>query len=153
LGVLDISSATEQTVVMDSRLSRPYPPGRLELNNLYYPDAVPGDDDIVYTGRHRDRLQQTATLIPSSEDSDIGPESGTTYTVELRTLGGGLIDSGTGLSSPSYTFTEAAMGANYGRLRLLAWSTRDSLDSLQNHDFEFTRAGYGTAYGYAYGGA
>jgi hypothetical protein len=152
-GTLDIGSAVEQTVVMDSRLSRPYPPGRLELNNGYYADAVPGDADIVVTGQHRDRLQQTATLIPSSEDSGIGPEAGTTYTIELRTLVGGLIDSDTGLSAPSYTLTEAAMGSNYGRLRVLMWSTRDSLDSYQTHDFEFTRAGYGTAYGYAYGGA
>lgn len=153
LGTLAIGTAVEQTVTMDSRLSRPYPPGRLELNNDFYPDSVPGDADIVVSWRHRDRLQQTATIIGTEVDSDIGPEAGTTYTVELRTQGGSLVSSATGLAGTTHTFTLASMGANYGRLRVLLWSTRDSLDSFQTHDYEFTRAGYGAGYGYAYGGA
>lgn len=152
LGTLAIGSAVEQTVTVDARLSRPYPPARLEFGNRYYKDTVRGDQNLVVSWRHRDRLQQTATLIGSAVDSNIGPEATTTYTIELRTQGGSLISSTTGLTGITHTFTLAAMGANYGRLRLLLWSVRGGLDSFNKHDFEFTRAGYGTGYGYAYGG-
>ena len=152
-GTLDISAATEQNVTLNSRLSRPYPPARIELNGNWYPETVPGDQDLVVTWRHRDRLQQTATIIGGEVDSDIGPEGGTTYTVELRTAGGTLVSSATGISANTHTFTLASMGSNYGYLRVLLWSVRDSLDSYQAHDYQFYRAGYGTGYGLYYGGS
>lgn len=152
LGTLAEGSAPAQTVTMAQRLSRPYPPGRLRINTQAYPASVRGDQDIVVGWAHRDRLQQTATII-DTEAGDIGPEAGTTYTVELRTEGGTLISSATGLTGTTHTFTLAAMGANYGRLRVRVWSVRGGLASLRMHDWLFTRAGYGTAYGYSYGGA
>jgi hypothetical protein len=152
LGTLAIGSAVQQTAVMDARLSRPYPPARLGLQSTYYKADIIGNQDLIVTWRHRDRLQQTASLIGSDVNSDIGPEATTTYTIELRTQSGTLISSATGLTGITHTFTLAAMGANYGRLRVLLWSVRGGLDSYTKHDYEFTRAGYGTGYGYSYGG-
>ena len=152
-GTLAIGSAVEQTETMVGRLSKPYPPGRLELNNEYYNDSIPGDQDLIVSWRHRDRLQQTATLVSSDFDGDIGPEANTTYNISLLTLGGSTIASQTGITGNTHTFTLAQMGANYGRLRIQLSSHRDGLTCLQTHDFEFTRAGYGTGYGYAYGGS
>jgi hypothetical protein len=152
LGTLAEGSAPAQTVVMAQRLSRPYPPGVFRINSQAYPNSVRGDQDIVVSWAHRDRLQQTATIV-DTEAASIGPEAGTTYTVELLTEGGTVISSVTGLTGTNHTFTLAAMGANYGRVRVSVRSVRDGLDSFQRHDWLFTRAGYGTAYGYSYGGA
>lgn len=152
LGTLAIGSAPAQTVTMNSRLSRPYPPARLVLNSTYFNPVIQGDVDLVVSWRHRDRLQQTATLIGSAVDSNIGPEAGTTYTIELRTLGGTLISTLTGITGTTHTFTLAQMGTNYGELRVLLWSLRDGLTSFTIHDFQFTRTGYGVGYGNQYGG-
>ncbi|WGH15496.1 virion structural protein [Pseudomonas phage PA_LZ02] len=151
-GTLDIASATTQTVTIVGRAYKPYPPGKLRVNGLAYPDAVRGDQNLTVAWTHRDRLQQTATLV-DTEAASIGPEAGTTYTCRLLTQGGSVIVSHTGLTDLTDTFTLAEMGSNYGRLRVQLWSVRDGVASLQVHDWEFTRAGYGAGYGYAYGGA
>ena len=151
-GTLLIGSATEQTVTMTSRQTRPYAPGSLKLNGAIYPDSIASTVDLVVNWKHRDRLQQTATLIDSFTNTDIGPEVGTTYTVELRTQAGALISTATGLTGTTHTFTVATVAANYGRLRVILWSLRDGYTSHSSFDFEFTRSGYGTGYGYSYGG-
>lgn len=137
-GTLAIGSATTQTVGIQARMGRPYPPQQLRLNSLAYPSSIAGDVNLSVDWVHRDRLQQTASLV-NTEAGTIGPEAGTSYTIELRTAGGTLISSATGLTGVSHTFTLAAMGANYGSLRVLLWSTRDGVDSLQKHDWTFTR--------------
>ncbi|WVW77193.1 putative tail protein [Stenotrophomonas phage vB_SmaS_Bhz54] len=150
-GTLDIASAPTQTVTIASRHVKPYPPGQFRINSQAYPDTVRGDQDIMVSWAYRDRLQQTATLIDESAGS-IGPEAGTTYTCRLLTAGGSVLVTHAGLTGASDTFTLAEMGANYGRLRIQLWSVRDGVQSLQMHDWEFTRSGYGAGYGYAYGG-
>ena len=151
-GTLSVGSATAQLVTIQARPGRPYPPQKLRIGSLAYPDTLRGDVDIVVTWVHRDRLQQTATLV-NTESVSIGPEAGTTYTCQLLTQSGTVISTQTGLSGTTHTFTLATMGSNYGRLRVKLWAVRDGLDSFQSHDWEFTRSGYGAGYGYSYGGA
>ena len=137
-GQLPIESATAKTVTMNQRQYRAYPPAKLTLNTLSYPASITATENLVVAWAHRNRLQQTATIIDDIENS-ITPESGTAYTIELRTLAGTLISSQTGITGTTHTFTTATMGANYGQLRVLLWSVRDSLDSFQKHDYTFTR--------------
>ncbi len=152
-GTLAEGSAPVQTVTIQARSSRPYPPQQLRINTQAYPDTVRGDQNITVTWVHRDRLQQTATLV-DTEASSIGPEANTTYTCRLLTQGGSVIATHAGLTGVvTDTFTLAEMGSNYGRLRIQLWAVRDGIQSLQMHDWEFTRSGYGTGYGYSYGGA
>lgn len=151
LGTLDLASAPTQSVAIVARQYKPYPPGRFRINSQAYPDTVRGDQDITVSWTHRDRLQQTATLVDEAAGS-IGPEAGTTYTCRLLTAGGSVLVTHSGLTGTGDTFTLAEMGANYGRLRIQLWSVRDGVQSLQMHDWEFTRSGYGAGYGYAYGG-
>lgn len=151
-GTLAEGSAPAQTLTIQARAPRPYPPGLFRINSQAYPDTVRGDQNITVGWAHRDRLQQTATLVPETAAS-IGPEAGTTYTCRLLTAAGTVLVTHTGLTGTSDTFTLAEMGANYGRLRIQLWSARSGIQSLQIHDWEFTRAGYGTGYGYSYGGA
>lgn len=151
LGTLALASAPTQSVSMVARQYKPYPPGQLRINSQAYPDAVRGDQNITVGWTHRDRLQQTATLVDETAGS-IGPEAGTSYTCRLLTAGGSVLVTHSGLTGTGDTFTLAEMGANYGRLRIQLWSVRDGVQSLQMHDWEFTRSGYGAGYGYAYGG-
>lgn len=137
-GTLAIGSAPEQTLVIGARPAKPYPPAKLRLNSTAYPASILGTVDLVVTWVHRDRLQQTVSLV-DTEAGSIGPEAGTTYTIELRTAGGTLISTATGLTGLTHTFTLAVMGANYGSLRVLLWSVRGGLASLQKHDWTFTR--------------
>lgn len=151
LGTLALASAPTQSVTMVARQHKPYPPGQFRINSQAYPDAVRGDQNITVGWTHRDRLQQTATLVDETAGS-IGPEAGTTYTCRLLMAGGSVLVTHSGLTGTGDTFTLAEMGANYGRLRIQLWSVRDGVQSLQMHDWEFTRSGYGAGYGYAYGG-
>lgn len=150
-GVLAIGSANIQYTAFVGRQAKPYPPQNLRLNNLFYNPTVRGDTNLVIDWSHRDRLQQTVSLVPATTGA-IGPEAGTTYSVQLFTEAGAYITGTTDLTGQTYTFTLAAIGANYGRLNVKLWAVRSTVASLYNHYFLFTRAGYGTGYGYAYGG-
>lgn len=151
LGTLALNSAVGQPVTIVARQAKPYPPGKFRINNVAYPFTVRGDGNISISWAHRDRLQQTASLI-GEEVSHIGPEVGTTYTCEFLSSSGSLVVSHTALAGNTDSFTLAEMGANYGRVRIRLWSVRNNLTSHQIHDWEFTRSGYGAAYGYSYGG-
>lgn len=137
-GTLLESSATAQTFVIQKRNIRPYVPQNFKLNGAAYPTSVLSTADIVVTWSHRDRLQQTATLIDTTS-GDIGPEAGTTYTCRVLLLAGTVIATHSALSVTITTFTLAELGANYGQLRIQLWATRGGVDSFQIHDFQFTR--------------
>lgn len=137
-GTLAIGSATQLSVSTTSRAYRPYPPQRVRINSVAYPPSVLGNVDIVVTWAHRDRLQQTATLI-DTEATSIGPEAGTTYTAEIRTADDTLIKAYSGITGTTATFTLADLGANYGVLRVKLWAVRDGHSSLQKHDIHLER--------------
>lgn len=81
-GQLDLSQAPEDTVVIAGRAAAPYPPGQVRINGSYFPDYLNGAA-LSMTWVHRDRKQETAGLV-SFYDGSIGPETGSTYTLELR---------------------------------------------------------------------
>jgi hypothetical protein len=86
--LLALADATEETVTMDSRAIRPYPPGDLQIDSVSYPElgASPANvwsADHVITWAHRDRLQQTDGNLYDYTDTDIGPEAGTTYRIDV----------------------------------------------------------------------
>ena len=151
-GTLAITSTTTQSRTLAARQARPYPPQRVRIGGLAYPNSVRGDADIIVTWAHRDRLQQTVSLV-GTETGSIGPEAGTTYTVRVLTSGGTVISTQSGLTTTTHTFTVAVLGGNYGALRIQLLSIRGGMDSHQTHDIPFLRAGYGATYGNSYGGA
>lgn len=153
LGTLPLNSAPTQTVEISARHNKPYPPGGLRINGTYYPNSVPGDQDITFNWYHRNRLQQTATLV-DTKTGNIGPEPGTTY--ELRVYqrpSNTLILELNGTTSLGATLDLATLGNYYGELEVQLWSVRDGIASHQKHVWNFVRSGYGTVYGLSYGGA
>jgi hypothetical protein len=85
---LSLSAATAGTVTMDSRAIRPYPPGDLQIDSISYPKPTDSPQlswaaDHTITWAHRDRLQQTDGTLYDYTDTDIGPEAGTTYRIDV----------------------------------------------------------------------
>lgn len=102
-GEIDIATATEMTIEPDQRFYRPYPPGKIRVNNEAYPDEI--TNDITVTWAHRDRLQQLASYV-DQEEASIGPEASTTYNVRVY-LDSDLVytqNAISGTSSTLYTF-------------------------------------------------
>lgn len=101
-GQLDISQAPEDIITIVGRAARPYPPANVRVNSSYFPTYLKAED-ISLQWVHRDRKQQTASLIGFTEGS-IGPESGVTYTAEFRGETGTLYRTYSGISGTSQTW-------------------------------------------------
>lgn len=150
-GVLAIGSAVSQQKTAVGRHNKPYPPGNLKFNNVAYPSSIRGDVDLVISWAHRDRLQQTATLLPTTYGS-VGPELNTQYTVEFYDSTNTLVSAVPSLTGITVTHMLAAFGGRFGLMYFRIKSIRDGISSYQYHNVSFYRAGYGAAYGIAYGG-
>lgn len=134
LGSLPLGAATTITLAGDQRQARPYPPGNLRVNGLTYPASA--SDALTITWAHRDRLQQTADFVAQTAAS-IGPEAGTTYSVELRNATTeSVVASATGLTGTSFAPT-INQGGTYP-LRVQVWAVRGGLESWQRQDFTLT---------------
>jgi len=133
LGELPLADAPEDTITLIGRMHLPYPPADVKLNAAYWPTTV-ALADLTLTWATRNRIQQTAGLIGFYTGS-ITTEAGVTYSGELRkTSDDSLLDSFTGISATTYTFTTAYIGEVYFKL----WSVRDGLDSWQAVTHTFT---------------
>lgn len=131
-GQLDPALVSIDSLTLQGRQGRPYPPGQLKIQGESYPDVAEGT--VVITWAHRDRLIQADQLIGTSE-GDIGPESGVTYIARLRRADtNAILAELTGIAG-----TTAAVGASYNGLvvvELLA--SRDGLESWQAHRHTLT---------------
>ena len=127
-GVLALSASSTDTVTMTARLSRPYPPGQFRINGGYYPSSVSGD--VTVSWAHRDRLQQTVDVIDQTA-GNIGPESGTTYTVRYYS-GSSLLKEVASISGTIVTITSAEL-SGVTSLRVDLFATRDGINSHQTH--------------------
>ncbi|WP_435609934.1 phage tail protein [Pseudomonas knackmussii] len=135
-GQLDPSLAATDTLSLQGRQGRPYPPAQVKVNSSYLPSTVSGD--VVLTYVHRDRLGQADQLIDATVGS-IGPESGTTYSARLlRVDTGAVLDSQSAVSATSITLSTDYVGQVQAEL----WSVRGALASLQTwrHTFNHTLA-------------
>jgi hypothetical protein len=103
LGELEIADAAADSLTMNRRHNRPYPPGKLRVNTLAYPEWIDGQAAFAVAWAHRDRLQQTAYLVQQDENS-IGPEAGTTYNLRIYGETDTLIRTYSGLSGTSQTY-------------------------------------------------
>lgn len=129
-GALDLSLAPIISITAQQRQHRPYPPGAFTINGASYPALANLVATVAWA--HRDRLQQTADVIEQDE-GNIGPEAGTTYTVEYRRADtNALLLSVTGISGTSYTLAAPLDGAFDLLVRL--WAVRGGVDSWHVHE-------------------
>ena len=79
---------------------------------------------------HRDRTQQTAYIVADTE-GNIGPEAGTTYTVEVRKVSdNSLVTSETGIIGTTATIDPLGQDM---QVYVDLWSVRDGYASWQKH--------------------
>ena len=153
-GTLDISLAPAQTVVIQGRQYKPYPPGNFKINTQYYPDKSHGP--LTTSWAHRDRLQQTAMLVDTTA-GNIGPEIGTTYSisVEGNPSSWASLRTVTGISTTSWDWTSEDTDVLDGTdsiQRIKLKSVRDGEDSYQEHVIIVERCGLGYNLGNYLGG-
>lgn len=138
-GVLQLDDAAVETLVFSNRASRPYPPGRFQIDGAYYPSNVSGPSFTV-TWAHRDRDAQTVGFDDYLTGS-IGPEVGVTY--RLRLFNGAALlrtyDMDGTTTSWSYPAADDNADGNPATLRVELCSVRDGLESLQSHSWSIGR--------------
>jgi hypothetical protein len=83
-----IASAPARGLTFLQRFARPYPPGRMRINDVafYANDRFTVASEIAptlaLTWRHRDRITQADQLV-SHEEANVGPEAGVTYRLRV----------------------------------------------------------------------
>jgi hypothetical protein len=120
-GRYPIDDAPVDHLDMDFRHARPYPPGAVQhylassptLLHWYTPSSLSytansGETPDTYylIWAHRDRLMQADKLVGHME-GDIGPESGTTYTVRIYDQQGALVRTETGITGTTWQWPYA----------------------------------------------
>jgi len=143
-GILPVSLAPEDSIVIDNRFIRPYPPGNFRLNDKLYPIFIRVGEDIEVTWNHRDRLQQTAYIV-EQEEGNIGPEEGTTYTIRMYDENDELLREETEIEGTSYIYTNTQEKEDLGldrlnsKLTIQLFSVRDEWESWQKHEHTIYR--------------
>lgn len=130
-GVLELSQAPTLNITLADRFDRPYPPAYFRINGSAYPDGMTIEGgSLNLSWYHRDRTQQTAYLVADTE-GNIGPEAGTTYTVEVRKVSdNSLVTSETGITGNTATIDPLGQDM---QVYVDLWSVRDGYASWQKH--------------------
>ena len=138
-GALAAGSAPVDTVVMDARAIRPYPPGNLRVDGTFEPGDWVGDYREI-TWAHRNRLTQTTGIFDDHLEGDIGPEMGVTYRLDVWGLDadgerqGAVLYTESGITDTSRTLdtTTITTVAGQKQVEVAVTSVRDGLDSWKS---------------------
>ncbi|CDM42377.1 hypothetical protein [Ectopseudomonas oleovorans] len=130
-GQLDPALAGTDSIALQGRQGRPYPPGQFRIGGVNYPASVEGG--VVLSWAHRDRLGQADQLIDTTM-GNIGPEAGTTYSCRLlRADNSAQLAIHAGLSDTTATLVTTYEGQVIAEL----WSVRGGLQSIQRQRWQF----------------
>lgn len=134
-GVVSLGDIAEQTVTMEQRAFRPYPPGDLRINTESYTPEAFYEDEIAISWAHRDRVQQTSGTFADHFDGDIGPEAGQVYRVQGY-IDGVLVHTEDDIAGTSTTWTPS----DGGLVKIEVHAKRDGVYSWQapSHEFFYT---------------
>jgi hypothetical protein len=150
-GTVPIGSVSAVSRAMASRAQKPYPPGNVQVNGVYWPVAT--KEDASLTWAHRIRTAQ-----PSVVQQDAGSVAGSiegNYTVEVR-VGGTLRQTYAALTGTSQVYTALQRltddkdGSKTVVFRLRA--INGSLEGTQRNTDAFLMGGMGMALGLEMGG-
>ena len=138
LGQLALDDGFVSQVAFASRAIRPYPAGKFRLDGLAYPVGKAIIDTVTLSWAHRDRVQQTDGFFYGEGADDIGPETGTTYRIEVDavhpddTVTASFYTEDVGLVT-SYRYDRAVNDypADTKQLVFRVFSVRDGYDSWQ----------------------
>lgn len=136
---IPVEASPPHELTFNWRHFRPYPPGNVKCVGTAWYNGVKemalGVDTLTWTWAHRDRILQADQLVGHFE-TDIGPEPGTTYEIEVRDPDGNLLRSVTGIATNGWVYTRSmAEGDAFAAPEAFVdlWSVRDGLRSLQKY--------------------
>lgn len=150
-GQLDPSLAGTDSLTFAQRQYRPYPPGRLLINNTVLGvTRISGGLQVNWAHRHR--ILQADQLLEHGA-GNVGPESGTTYTIRIYN-GTTLRRTVAGITGTSWTYAagDAAADGPIQSLRFTLTSVRDGIEAFQAYDLTLQRWGAGFQLGLSVGG-
>ena len=142
--ILATADAPVDTFTMASRAIRPYAPGNLKIDTVSYPPLISAGGvfysaDHTLTWAHRDRLQQTGAIIEDHTATDIGPEAGTTYRIDVYAVldddSEVALGSFAGITGTSYTMSPSAVDPvpdATASVNFKVTAVRDGYDSWQS---------------------
>lgn len=138
--LLTLAEAIEDTITVNQRLMRPYPPGNVKVNaNSIYALANPYLEPVI-SWSHRDRIVQADTLVGHGEGS-VGPEPDTKYNIRiLQADGVTLIRNVPEIDADTWTYTTAFQTADGLPTNIVVTleSTRTGLASYFRYTFALT---------------
>lgn len=136
-GDYSVALSPVESVTMNRRQFRPYPPGKLMVGAQNFAEVTSVMGDVVLTWAHRDRIIQDDTLV-DHEAASIGPEPGTTYTVRVYN-GVTLVRTAAGIVGTTWTYDFAMAEADgwIPTLTMEVESSRGGFASLQKYRFTF----------------
>ena len=142
-GTLAEASAPTDSLTIQARHSKPYPPAKIRINGNYKPTHVAGVLSVSW--EHRNRIYQSEVFEHPIDQTltGIANEAGVTYTILFFNLSFTMSRSLTGLTGTSYTYPIHEEMADFGgyqsHLIAFIYSQRDGLNSWQSHNFIFER--------------
>lgn len=129
-GEVPLTDAEALPVPLVGRAARPYPPARVQVNDAFWPSFTLSSATITWV--HRNRLQQTGGALLGFEDAGLAqPETGVTYTVEVKDSAGTTITTAAGLTGTAYTVPVATLAVMGGSGTFEVYSERAGLPSFQ----------------------
>lgn len=134
-GVFPLASAVAMPVNVVGRAAKPFPPGALRFNDLYFPTITFGGS-IIVAWNNRNRILQTGGTLVGFEDAALTPEAGATVTINLYNKLGLLFYTEAGLSGSSFTITTALLSGLDEKIFVEVFAVRDGLESMQKYNVE-----------------
>ena len=165
--LLNLAEAAADTVTLEGRAPRPYPPGNYKIDGDFAvlfpdPDDIDPDDPIeehpepVLTWSHRDRILQADQLVGHTGAS-VGPEPGVSYTIRVYADDGiTLLRTVADINDTTWTYTNEMQSEDGAPIRV--WieleSVRDGLASWKHYRTSvYLKTGWGYQWGLNWGGA
>lgn len=156
-GTVAVSAATAVAISTASRYSKPYPPGAVKVNGVFWPATTIGDATLTW--EHRNRITQRTNNVVIAQDAvGLGytPEGSGTYSVQVF-VGGTLRQSTTtaaNATSQVYTALQRAIDDADGTktVQMRITPVNGTLTGPVRTMDAFTMTGFGLAFGSYFGG-
>jgi len=108
---LELNQAPLVSYTLQNRQMRPYRPGNLKTNGVYYPEFIDGSE-LSVSWAHRDRTQEVAPDPTVFTAGNIGPEPGVTYNLVIKGETGTVLKEEMGLVGTQYLYATEAQDLN-----------------------------------------
>ncbi len=128
--VLAIENAPTNSVLIESRAFRPYPPANVKINGEYYPTEF--TNSIVLTWVDRNRISETGSNFVGYYESGLVVEDGVEYIAELRDEDNQLVDYQEVGSLNTATLDASSLSTNV--CKIIVYSKRDGYESYQKFE-------------------